>query len=204
MRAACGHRVFFKGRARARAGAGTPVRACGGFTLIELIVVLSIVAILLVSMGFEFVGWKDKYSAEGDMKSMYANLSNARAQAIQTKRVHFVNIPEADEIQYKVYIDNSPYPDGNGELDTSADGEFMDESVSFFINAQARHFGFTKSGLIFTDAGVLQSAVWIRIEYVDDDGTHGSIGTAYDCLELVSTRINLGLFDEGTSECVTK
>ncbi len=199
MIAASGHRVF-RVRARVRACVGIPARACGGFTLIELIVVLAIVAILLVAMGFEFVGWRAKFKAEADIKSMYANLSNARAQAIQTKSVHFVNIPSSEEYNYKVFIDDFPYPGGNGELDISADGEFMDETLSFIINAQARHFGFTRSGLIFTDAGVLQSTRWIRIS-----GSEGEeLNSDYDCLELVSTRINLGLFDEGTNECVTK
>ncbi len=200
VRAASGHRVFFKGKAHVWTGAGIPVRACGGFTLIELIVVLSIVAILMVAMGFEFVGWRDKFSAESDIKTMYATLSNARAQAIQTKSVHFVNIPEAEAYNYYVFIDNSPYPDGNGELDTSADGVFMDETLSFIIAAQDRHFGFTKSGLIFTDSGILQSPRWIRISSPEGE----VLNSDYDCLELVSTRINLGLFDDGTSECVGK
>ena len=195
MRAASGHRVC-KGKAQGSTGAGTPVRACGGFTLIELVVVLGIVAILLVAMGFEFVGWRAKYNVEGDIKAMHANLSNARAQAIQTKSVHFVNIPDPMGYDYKVYTDT----DDNGELDTSVDGAFMNETLAFIVTAQDRHFGFTKSGLIFTDSGVLQSARWIRV--IDPEGEE--LYADYDCLELVSTRINMGLFDDATSECVGK
>lgn len=183
---------------------GTPVRACGGFTLIELIVTLAIVAIIMLAMGFEFVGWKGKYEAESDLKTMYADLSNARAQAIQTKSVYFVNIPASDAYNYKVFIDNAPTLDGDGVLNIDEDGLFINTSITYFINTQERHLGFTKSGLIFTDAGVLQSAVRIVIEYVDEDGNHSSPGSDLDCLELVSTRINLGLFDGSTSECVTR
>lgn len=196
MRAASVHRVFLKGKAQGRTGARTLVRACEGFSLIELVVVLAIVAMLLIAMGFEFVGWKAKYSSEGDIKDMYANLSNARAQAIQTKSVHFVNIPDPTGYNYKVYTDT----DDNGELDTSVDGAFMNETLSFIVTAQDRHFGFTKSGLIFTDSGVLQSARWIRIS--DSEGEE--LYADYDCLELVSTRINLGKFDDATGECVGK
>lgn len=199
VRYASGHKVTMR-----HLPEGTLLRARAGFSLIELIVVLSIVGVLIVAMGFEFVGWRDKFNAEGDIKAMYANLSNARSKAIQTKNVLFVNIPAADLSRYRVFIDNAPTLDGDGYLDTSSDGEFMDETLSFFINSQIRHFGFTKSGLIFNGSGVLQSAVYIRIVNLYDDGSQGSPGSDYDCLELVSTRINLGLFDEDTDECVTK
>ncbi len=174
----------------------------GGFTLIELIIVMSIVAILMVAMGFEFVGWRGKYNAESDIKKIYVTLSNARVRSIQIKSVHFANLPIANSVVYNVYIDNSPYPDGNGELDTSADKIVDDLSgeVLYDILAQERHFGFTRSGLVFNGSGVIDDPVWIRIVHPDGHELYADI----DCIELMSTRINLGQFDTDLSTCVAK
>ena len=174
----------------------------GGFTLIELIVVLSIVAILMVAMGFEFVGWRGKYNAENDINKIYVTLSNARVRAMQIKSVHFVNIPISNSVVYSVYIDNSPFPDGNGDLDTSADKivDNLSGEVMYNIEAQAREFGFTRSGLIFNGSGVIDNPIWIRIVHPDGEELYADI----DCIELLSTRINLGQFDTSLDTCVAK
>lgn len=180
------------------------VRATAGFTLIELIVVMSIIAILLVAMGFEFVGWRAKFRAEGDVKMLYTDLTKSRLDSIQTKSLHFVNIPEADETVYKIFKDNDPFPDGDGILDDAVDAEVTSNALSYFINTPLRHFAFTRGGLLITDSGVLQGTSWIRLEGIDSDGSHGSPGSDVDCVSLVSTRINTGWFDESLNECVER
>ncbi len=189
--------------ARNRGACRASCAQAGGFTLIELIVVMSIVAILVLAMGFEFVGWRGKYNAESDINKIYVDLSNARALSMQTKSVHFAYLPIGNSVEYRVYIDNSPYPDGSGELET-ADDKLVDRisgDVLYNIEAQEREFGFTRSGLIFTTAdGILDDPIWIRIVHPEGEELYADI----DCIELVSTRINLGKFDTDTDECVVK
>jgi len=51
-----------------------------GITLIELIVVISIMGILVFALGFSFQGWMGGYKVESQIKEMYVDLMNAEKQ----------------------------------------------------------------------------------------------------------------------------
>ncbi len=63
-----------------------------GVTLIELIVVVSVIGILVVALGFTFQGWMGRYKVESQMKEMYIDLMNARARAMQRNRMSFCGL----------------------------------------------------------------------------------------------------------------
>jgi prepilin-type N-terminal cleavage/methylation domain-containing protein len=136
-----------------------------GFSLIELLVVISIIAILFVALGFSFIGWRAKYEAESDIKRIHVDLSNARVRAMQTKHTHFVNIPSGETRKYFVYSDNDPAPDGNGILDTSNDQKIVEEETKYVIVPEIRHFGFNRSGIAFHSGGMITSGKFIHIEH---------------------------------------
>jgi prepilin-type N-terminal cleavage/methylation domain-containing protein len=186
-----------------------------GFTLIELLVVLGIVGILMVAMGFEFIGWKSKYNAEADIKKMYVDLSNVRSKAIQTKKLYFMDIPAGGGNEYNFYIDNDP--DSVGELDIANDElvEFLKTTDGLANNIRTQTnplrftLGFTMSGLAF-DAStnkIITSPMWIRVVAPEVDPETLAPYELYadiDCLEIISTRINLGKYDVAADKCVTK
>jgi prepilin-type N-terminal cleavage/methylation domain-containing protein len=63
-----------------------------GLTLIELVTVVAVIGFLLASLGFAFQGWLAKYKVEDETKRFYSDLMDARARAMQKKRVTFVDL----------------------------------------------------------------------------------------------------------------
>ena len=57
-----------------------------GFSLIELVVVVSLIAMLLALAMLDFSTWQRKAQVEREVKEMYADVQNARAQAAFTKQ----------------------------------------------------------------------------------------------------------------------
>jgi type IV fimbrial biogenesis protein FimT len=56
-----------------------------GFTLIELIIVMAIIAILLTFSTIAFNNWVNRNKVETQFKTMYADLMTARSQALYDK-----------------------------------------------------------------------------------------------------------------------
>ena len=85
-----------------------------GITLVELLVVVSIIGLLVVAMGFSYEGWLGNYRIESMTKTLYFDLSDARSAAMSHNRIHWA---ELDTTQYTITEDTNTPPDGNGILD---------------------------------------------------------------------------------------
>jgi len=66
-----------------------------GYSLIELIVVLGIVATLLATVALNFESWQKKNMVERYTKELYADIQNARMQAAFKKKRQRVEFPAA-------------------------------------------------------------------------------------------------------------
>ena len=53
-------------------------------------VVVSIAAILVIALGFEFQGWIGRYKIENQIKQMYVDVMNTRARAMHRNRFHMI------------------------------------------------------------------------------------------------------------------
>ncbi|MBE0425162.1 MAG: prepilin-type N-terminal cleavage/methylation domain-containing protein [Nitrospirae bacterium] len=179
-----------------------------GITLIELIIVISIIGILAVALGFSFQGWIGKYRAESEIKEMYVDLMNARARAMQRNRAHFVTIANT---QYTIQEDIAPWPDGDGNL-TAADN--------------VRPAGYNDPiPLLQKDLNPNHPITWSNIADIEISFTTGGLSNDnkticsntdadadYDCIVISASRINLGklttkITDGGTcnaDNCVAK
>jgi prepilin-type N-terminal cleavage/methylation domain-containing protein len=93
-----------------------------GVTLIELVVVISIISILVIALGFTYQGWVGGYKVEKQTKELYSDLMNARGMAMTRNRAFFVDFPTATS--YRVSMDDS---DGTAKVDTG-DGEFLPQA----------------------------------------------------------------------------
>jgi prepilin-type N-terminal cleavage/methylation domain-containing protein len=57
-----------------------------GFTLIELMIVVALIAILLAIATINFGAWSRKYQAERETRELYADIMEARLSALQRKQ----------------------------------------------------------------------------------------------------------------------
>jgi prepilin-type N-terminal cleavage/methylation domain-containing protein len=81
--------------------------ACNsGITLVELMIVMSIVAILAVALGIEYSGWMGRYKVEKTIKDMHGDLMSARLKAMQMNRVFFFDVSPNGKY-YRVSQDDS-------------------------------------------------------------------------------------------------
>jgi prepilin-type N-terminal cleavage/methylation domain-containing protein len=165
-----------------------------GVTLIELIIVVSIIAILIVALGFSFQGWMGKYRAESQVKELYVDQMNARARAMQHNRMHFVSLTANS---YAVYEDTNPGPDGNQALNTAQDYRVVQKNLemAYTIDMAALTAGnplaFMGNGMLrATDVGIIKLSYPSVVDDVD-----------YDCINLSEqTRINLGKMNGANCE----
>ncbi|OGW41190.1 MAG: hypothetical protein A2Y97_11360 [Nitrospirae bacterium RBG_13_39_12] len=179
-----------------------------GMTLLELVIVISIIGILVVALGFQFAGWIDKYRVETQMSELYVDLMNARLRSMQRNRAHFVNL---EQKQYTVQEDIDPWPDGDTSL-TAYDNNrpsgynypiplvkktLNSNNPITWSNIRVTEIKFNQRGL----ANVNKTICVVT----DNDAD-------YDCLAISATRIRFGRLSNkisdggtcGSENCVNK
>jgi prepilin-type N-terminal cleavage/methylation domain-containing protein len=155
-----------------------------GITLMELIVVISIIGILAVALGFQFQGWIGSYKVESQTKEMYVDLMNARASAMQRNRCHFVVITANNYQIFEDANENCAYDNGT------------DTALAAFTNPKTLTYTSNWTGTVTMDTrGIVSPNNTIQFNI-------GTNTPDYDCIVLFATRINMGKWD-GAS-CVAK
>ena len=162
--------------------------AMNGFTIVELVVVIAIVAILLAVAGLAMQSMLIKARVEQQAQQIYADLVYARSRAMNYNRIQFVQITLANS-QYQIWDDTFPAPDGDGILTPGSD-----TLVTSTI---------TRDQLWVNPAGFIQFQVDNR-GVISGTGTVGLTNiykAAFDCVSVSPTRIRLGRWD-GNANCV--
>jgi prepilin-type N-terminal cleavage/methylation domain-containing protein len=159
-----------------------------GITLIELIIVISIIGILVLALGFSFQGWIGGYNVESQIKEIYFDLMKTRARAMERNRTHFVSLLTT---RYTVQEDISPWPDGDGLLtagDNTLPTGYTDPIPFLQKNLDSRY------PITWSDIADLQIDL-TKKGLSNDTKTICSNTKAdadYNCIELSASRINLG------------
>jgi len=186
-----------------------------GITLIELIVVVSIIGVLIAAIGISFEGWKGTHKVESEIKVLYEDLMDARVRARNKARFHFVRL--LDSTSYTMYEDDSDgtnkVPDGDGVLQTTGtpDTEIPSFPKTVEIELDWNNSGITSPvNLSFDTKGLAGNTGEISVFVDDDSNGEQDFTPDYDCIVISTTRIIMGQLDvKGTSlrsddECIPK
>ena len=168
----------------------------GGFSLVEVIIVITIVGILAVALGFTYQGWLTAYRVESAVKQMHTDLMDGRIRAIQQNRNHLaVFWPQS----YVIARDTN----ANGQFDA---GEAIQtfpagpKNLDYQILWEGRVPAGTAAGdtVTFDVRGIVPSDT-------AEIGTLRFVSTTtpdYDCIVIMQTRTSIGQWDGAT--CVVR
>lgn len=182
-----------------------------GVTLIELLIVVSIIGILAIALGFSYVGWQGAYKVESATKQIYADLLSAKSMAMTRSYNYFVDFPSATT--YRISQDDSdgtakvtggddlfePQVDPNVVTpDTDTTLTTFPKTIAYQVAQRTGPVGiieFNKRGIaqvIDTAGNVLAfSDVTLQLNSTND--------ADYDCIVISQTRTAMGKWNVPTA-----
>lgn len=155
-----------------------------GFSLIELIVVMVIIAILLAIVALNFSDWLQKAQVERQVKEMYSDIQGARMRAAFTKQRQSVEFG-ANSLAFRRYSTL------NDILGTSVTTKSLPLSItrSSWITPVDGRLEFDTKG-VSTDANIKVICI------------NNTVNAPYDALVITQTLINLGKVTPLGASCV--
>jgi len=175
-----------------------------GMTLIEVLVVISIIATLAIALGFSYRSWMGKYKVEKATRELYADLMDVRHMAMTRNCDHFADFnfpaPAAGYGTYRIAEDTN----GDCEGDADADG-IIDAGGHTFLpsypktveypitnNFIGKIINFDKRGIVQPRGQAIGGTICL---FTDNDPD-------YDCIVINQTRIIMGkLKTNSNGEC---
>jgi prepilin-type N-terminal cleavage/methylation domain-containing protein len=185
-----------------------------GFTLTELLIVIAIIGVLAVALGFEFVGWVGRYRVESQLKTMHADLMNARQRAMEK------NLPYVIELSANGYV---ICEDSNGNGACDAPAETANSAISRVLSKNGLRYPLNwvldlgappnppDDAIIIDRRGVLPcadpavtctGAIWLTNP--DTGNPYRAEDVDYDCIALTAVQINAGKYNVATLVCDEK
>jgi Tfp pilus assembly protein FimT len=148
-----------------------------GITLVELVVVLSVVVILIASAGFSYEKWMGNYRVEIETKELYADLMRARLMAMQRNRKHFVT---TNEYSYTIFEDRNE----NGSPEPGEELPAYPRKVTHPLDSNST------ASLSFNTRGMIAVPRTLHFN-LDNTG----LAPDYDCLKLSRSRMIMGKYN---------
>ncbi|MBI5408373.1 MAG: type II secretion system protein [Nitrospirae bacterium] len=152
-----------------------------GMTLIELVIVITIIGILAGALAFSFQSWMSGYNTESQIKQLHGDLMDARTRTKNRNRMHFVDLTAA---QYTVYEDTDPAPDGDGTPNPANDTLVFQKSLNAsypitWSDPSDTRIEFDTKGLSNDDKTICNNTAF-------------DAEADYDCIVITATRIKMG------------
>ncbi len=161
-----------------------------GITIIELLMVVSIIGVIAVAAGFSFAGWMGNYRIEYQTKQIYSDVIEARVKALTMHRGHFIIF---ETTGYAIYDDTFPTPDGNATLEKDQDTCIMQKTLD---ENELKNAGVSELPIEFNidTRGLIYPQRDIRIVHNQNPD--------YDCIAITQSRIRMAKFNG--SKCIDK
>lgn len=159
-----------------------------GFSLIELIIVVSITGILLSIAAINFSSWNKKVQIEKQTREIFNDFNNARSESIFKKKRHSIVFNgTGDGYSFKIY---------NSHDESKFAGTVVfSKKYSNAIRSENGSVIPDNTTLLYDIRGFALDEKTIRVEPVDS-------GAAYDCIVISPSRTNIGQMSGGV--CVQK
>jgi Tfp pilus assembly protein FimT len=154
-----------------------------GITLVEIMVIVSIISILIIAFGFSFEGWMGNYRIESQIKELYSDLMEARTRAMTRNMVHFTVL---NTDSYQIYEDtNNSYGDapdaGDQAIWTSP------KTLEYEYQLKMISAGVFPLQLTFDTRGLISNATAAISFRIDN-----TLSPDFDCLIIDEARIRIG------------
>jgi prepilin-type N-terminal cleavage/methylation domain-containing protein len=158
-----------------------------GITLIELVVVMSVIGILAAVLGFDYSDWRKRYAVETIVKDLYMDMMHARMMAVTQGREHYVILGQSAYSIVEDTNDSGDYDDGDATLAS------FPKAVSFPLDWNNKY---AVSKIAFDRRGIVSGlrTIWVT-SAADAD---------YSCVKVSMSRVIMGKYREADKECQAK
>ncbi len=156
-----------------------------GFTLIQLLIVVTIVGILSLLLGQSLQGNLGAARVDGDLVEFQADLANARARAIHRGHLYFVTVNTAAGT-YQITEDTND----NGLLEGAPDTPLFLTPKQLTQDPVADPVTWAGGQIVMNTRGFIAPTGTLQV-------TPTYLNPNYDCIQLSATAINIGLMNGG-------
>ena len=166
-----------------------------GVTLVELLVVVSIIGILAIALGFSFQGWMGGYKVESIIKELYSDLMDAQSKAMTSGGMSYYVDPNAASYQLFQDTNGDPADDvGDTPMPGFATPKLLKQpnfELRFDPAVTSRIF-FDSRGLSAFNPSSLSITIYVTWPNGTVAGASGGYDPDYGCIAVGLSRIRMG------------